>query len=146
MRLIGLAVVLVLSLVLISRAQETDQTFGAWTASCEVDKMTDAKRCFLMSSPIAFAFYDGRVDFLHVGTKHYPGSGVMLRVDSDPPLFAKEPGFSWQAEEILKRFATAQRILTRYHRFAGGVVDNEVSMRGFADALAYVRAWYERHP
>lgn len=145
MRLIGLAVVLVLSLLpaRVARAQQIErQTFGEWTARCEVDKMTDAKKCLLYSRPLHFAFNNGRLELVFVGTKHYPGSQVMLRIDNEPPLSVKEPGFTGgQASDILNRFVTnAQRIRTRYREWPGKFVDSELSTTGFAEALGYVRS------
>jgi TonB family protein len=143
MRVIGLAVVLVLCLVVNGRALEVERrTFGDWTARCETDKMTDAKKCLVLSKPVAFGFLDGRLQIVLVGTKHYPGSQVMLRIDSEPPLSTKEPGFTGkQADEILNRFTgNADRIRTRYREWPGRFVDSELSTRGVADALAYVRS------
>jgi hypothetical protein len=145
MRRIGLAVVLFLTLFLglTARAQQIErQTFGEWTARCEVDKMTDAKKCFVYSRPLYFGFSNGRLELVFVGTKHHPGSQVMLRIDNEPPLSVKEPGFTGgQAADILKLVAAnAQRIRTRHQEWPGKFVESELSPTGFAEALAYVRS------
>jgi hypothetical protein len=78
-----------------------------------------------------------------VGIKHYPGSDVMLRIDTEPALSTKAPAFrDREAADILERFTkNPQRILIRYRQYPGGkYVDREVSIEGFSEALAYVRS------
>jgi hypothetical protein len=138
-------IVLLLSLALPAVAQQIErQAFGDWTGRCWVDKMTDAQKYLVMSAvsaPVAFGFTNGNLDIVIVGRKHHPGSQVMLRIDSDPPLTSKEPGFTGrEATVILDRFANAQRIRIRYREWPNKFVDGELSTNGFADALAHVRS------
>jgi len=146
MRRIALVVALILNLflALFVQAEPSErQTFGKWTVICEVDKMTDKKNCFIISQTVNFAFSTGRLMGVSVGIKHYPGSDVMLRIDSEPALSAKAPAFrDREAAEILERFTkNPQRILIRYRQYPEGkYVDREVSIEGFSEALAYVRS------
>ena len=88
MRLIGLAVVLVLSLVLPGHAQEAQrQTFGEWTAHCQVDTMTDAKKCLILSKPVAFGFRDARLEIVLIGTKHTGADRIRTRYRKMPGRF-----------------------------------------------------------
>jgi ABC transporter substrate binding protein len=84
MRLIGVVVAVGLFVApLTVMAQQVErQTFGEWTARCEVDKMSDAKKCLLYSRPLYFAFSNGRLELVFVGTKHYPGSQSTDRVEA----------------------------------------------------------------
>ena len=145
MRLIGVVVAVGLFVApLTVMAQQVErQTFGGWTAQCEVDKMSDAKKCLVFSKPLFFGFTNGHLSIVIIGTKHYPGSQVMLRIDDEPPLSGQQPGFTGgQATKIMERCATdAQRIRTRYREWpTGSFVEGELSPKGFADALAYVRS------
>jgi invasion protein IalB len=142
--LLPIALVLNLFLAFCARAQPAErQTFGKWTVACQVDKMTDAKNCFVISQTLDFAFSNGRLMGVIIGLRHYPGSYVMLRIDSEPALSAKAPGFRGrEADEILERFTkNPQRILIRYQEYPDRTyVDREVSIEGFSEALAYVRS------
>lgn len=134
--------IVVLAVAVPASAQQVErQTFGEWTARCDVDKMTDAKKCLVFSSLLAFGFTNGRLEIAVVGRRHYPGSQVMLRFDSDPPLSSKEPGFTGrEAASILEHIGRAQRVLIRYREWPDKFVEKEFSTTGFTDAVTYVRS------
>jgi len=141
---LALGLILNLSLAFLVQAQPSErEKFGEWNVICEEDRMADKKNCFIISQTVNFAFSNGRLMGVSVSIKHYPGSDVMLWIDSDPALSTKAPAFrNREAAEILERFTkNPQRILIRYRQYPEGTyVDREVSIEGFSEALAYVRS------
>src|SRR5215472_13396955 len=91
---LAIALILNLSLAFLAQAQPKErQKFVEWSVICEVDRMTDKKNCFIISQTVNFAFSNGRLMAVSVGIKHYPGSNVVLRIDSEPALSTKAPAF-----------------------------------------------------
>jgi hypothetical protein len=124
----------------VSAQVSASQDFGAWRVQCRVDSMSDKTSCLVFSSPpqLYFAFKDGRVQMVGVGTRHDPGSLVMLRLDSEPAMSATAPGFSGtQAQSITEGMLRAQRVRTRYTKFPREPMEHEFSTQEFEPAMAF---------
>lgn len=132
---------LLAGVTLTALAQSTDrEKFSQWSVDCRIDAMTDAKTCLIHSSPVRLvvAVKNGNLEAIMVGGRHDPGSNVMIRLDSNQPLSAREPGFRGHAAAmIIESIPKAKRILTRHTEWPSKQVDGEFSTEGFADAFEF---------
>jgi len=123
-------------------AQSTDrQMFGEWRVDCR-DK-AGVKSCLILLPPahLMVAIKDGAVQMVVVGTSHAPASQVTLRLDDEPPLSTKPPGFTGSdASAIVERLPKAQRVFTRHSPGARRDVDGQGSPNGFSEALQFAIA------
>ncbi|MGI9068616.1 MAG: hypothetical protein ACR2HX_19710 [Pyrinomonadaceae bacterium] len=123
---------------------------GVWMVGCEKDAITDEKSCYLDRGDLR-VWADGRGrSEIYVGSNHYPGSAVIIRIDRSAPLAINSSRFNGSfgyrtSPAIIQRVASAKTITTRYQKWPyTDYEDQTLSTYGFKEALAYIR-WAVRH-
>jgi hypothetical protein len=143
MKLISL-VVLVLSCCLPVHAQQAadkiilEKTIASWRVACRQDAMTDRKSCAIFTARGLMVILLQNADpLITMLGKKYPSSPVFLRLDEQPALTIKEPGWRGpDALKILDDLGRASSILTRYQEWPSRTnIDTRTDMAGFAEAL-----------
>ncbi len=122
------------------------ETVGTnWSTGCKKDPVTDQRYCYMyMKDLVIFVYPKGGVT-LSIGTDHFPGSSVTLRLDQGVPSTApaKDNGsFPPQTSaRLVKQLANARTITTRYMKWPYRTwIDQTWDLHGLPETLKYV-AW-----
>jgi hypothetical protein len=122
----------------------------AWHVGCEKDPITDEKTCHADKGDFrVWTNAAGRSE-VYVGSEHYPGSQVVIRIDKTSPLAINsrvyDGGFGYRASPgIINRIAAAKFVSTRYQKWPyRDYVDETWNTYGFKEALAYIK-WAVAH-
>jgi len=117
---------------------------GDWYIECKIDLMTDKKSCFLriargrkLMVTLTFAFIENySLGGICVGSKHYPGSKIFLRVDKNPPHSVPSKDCFTNIAKILKEIRGGKVVKTRFQKWPSKYwVDHEISTYGLLLAL-----------
>ena len=120
-----------------------------WNIGCEKDAVTDKKQCHMnLKNLWIFVYPNGRAT-VSVGSDHFPGSSVTVRIDSGAPITTSAGGdgnFSAPSSaKIIERLSRAKTITTRYMKWPyRSWVDDTWDVYGFNEALKYLK-WAVKH-
>ena len=89
-----------------------------WSTSCKQDAMEDYRYCFAHKDNLYVWVFDNGKMGINIGTDHFPGTGVQLRIGCGSPYKADKNGW-WgvEAGRILQRLLKAQKVTTRYQEW-----------------------------
>lgn len=117
----------------------------SWQVSCEKDPITDDKACYMdRGDTRVWIDARGRSE-LYIGSSHYPGSQVVIRIDKSAPLAIRSRtfggSFGYRASPtIINKITSAATVTTRYQKWPYKDYEDETwSTYGFKEALAYIR-------
>ncbi|MFM2348280.1 MAG: hypothetical protein RL654_3033 [Pseudomonadota bacterium] len=119
-----------------------------WTAACKRDAMSDGITCHLKRGALwVFQFKTGRTT-VSIGSDHYPGSSVAVRIDNLPPIQApagKDGNLDTSASgSVTTQLSKGQKFRTRYMKWPYREwVEGEEGTRGFTPAHEYLK-WVMR--
>lgn len=87
-----------------------------WRTTCRVDGMDDSHWCALLRGSLAIGIGKSGRPLVSIGSEHFPGSKITIRIDKNPPITAMAGnGFSeQQAKEIIDQLKGGETVLTRY--------------------------------
>ncbi len=116
-----------------------------WHVSCRKDVITDGKSCF-MNRGATFVFVDDTGAYnLHLGTDHYPGSDIVIRIDNGKPIFMNSRTSTGSfgprlSAAIIQSISKAKTVTTRYYKWPRNLpLDATWEPYGFNEALAYIK-------
>ena len=112
-----------------------------WQSICRRDKMTDDRRCFLIQGGLSVTVDRSNSFSVNIGHNHYPGTNVMLRLDSEKPMSAGENGWiGVDAGKIVKKILASKKVATRFTKWPNKVPsDEEFDPHGLDVAIEYAR-------
>jgi len=115
--------------------------FDQWHTSCREDLMNDTRTCIGTKGDLSIVVRRSGVEAILVGSQHYPGTNVMLRIDDTPPLSADPTGWSdAEAIRIYDGLKKAQTVATRYSEWPyPGPKDKKVTAFGVAEMVEYLK-------
>jgi len=90
-----------------------------WSTGCKKDEMDDTRWCSLHKGDLQVLIWKDGSHSVGVGSNHYPGSSITVRIDKGRPISAaEETGFSkQQSESILGHLKKGVSVLTRYQEW-----------------------------
>lgn len=104
---------------------------GEWLFSCEKDRFTEDKICFLFQKDLTVFLCNG-VYFISVGPHDFSTSEIFLKIDETRALHTKKPVFS-NALWIINNLKKGKIVYTRYKRFPNqDNIDDEIDLSGFS--------------
>ncbi|MFS0827576.1 hypothetical protein [Pseudomonas phoenicis] len=112
-----------------------------WNLRCRKDEMDDTHYCAMSRGPLTIGVYGHSSRFVSVGSEHFPGSSITLRIDEDVPVTAlAKPGFSsLQETGLMAAMSKGTSVLTRYVKWPyESNQDKRVSLFGFNPALQII--------
>lgn len=112
-----------------------------WSLGCRKDEMNDTHYCAMSRGALVVGAYGGSSRFVNVGSEHYPGSTIALRIDKETPVTAPaDPGFSSAQEAaLISEMSKGTSVLTRYMEWPYETnKDKQVSLFGFNSALQII--------
>ncbi|MEK6281884.1 MAG: hypothetical protein AABN95_16140 [Acidobacteriota bacterium] len=117
-----------------------------WRVSCRKDAMTDRGSCFMYLRDLwVFVNADGKAT-LSIGSEHYPGSDVMLRVDKRVPVIMNtrllKGSFNLlDSQKLIAELSRAKTITTRYRKWPNNHDRDDMweEIVGFNEALQYLK-------
>lgn len=129
--------------------QFSEPSDSNWRVSCTKDPITDRKLCHMnMKDLWIFASPDSK-PIVSVGSEHYPGSSVTLRLDQDTPISNTSKGsgqFSSQVSaSLVEQLKSAKSVTTRHMKWPyQSWKDESWDLYGFAETLQYI-TWAVDH-
>lgn len=114
---------------------------GQWSLRCLQDTMTDHRYCSVSSGPL-WVLVDAKGPInISVGSNHYPGSRVALRLDNGTPRTASADGFNRaESSTLLRSILRAKSVRTRHVEWPDRVhTDESVTTEGLQEALDVAR-------
>ncbi|HCX31788.1 MAG TPA: hypothetical protein DHU55_18770 [Blastocatellia bacterium] len=117
-----------------------------WRVGCSKDAMSDRGSCYMsLRDLLIFVNADGKAT-LSIGSDHYPGSSVMLRIDNGAPVAMStrllKGSFNFQdSQKLIAQISRAKTLTTRYRKWPDGYDRDDVweEVYGFNEALQYIR-------
>lgn len=117
--------------------------FSNWSLSCEKDAMTDKKRCSMQLNDLWIYVYANGKSIVSIGSEHFPGSSVAIRIDGGTPIKASgdndgdySPATS---AKIIAQLKKAKTITTRFMKWPyQHWVDQSWDLYGFPEAYQYI--------
>tara|TARA_Y100000815_G_scaffold185010_1_gene168853 strand:+ start:1089 stop:1901 length:813 start_codon:yes stop_codon:yes gene_type:complete len=108
-----------------------------WDMRCTIDRIGDSKSCSLSKGHLTVGIWKDGSTLAWVGSNHYPGTAMTVRVDRGRPISAGErSGFSSsQAATIVSQLKSGQSAITRYQEWPyRSNLDEDVDLFGFSQA------------
>jgi len=124
-----------------------EPTKGNWSVRCDKDAMDDSIDCSARLGSLAILVKKDGGHYVFVGSNHYPGTNVAIRLgDSKPHIAASEVQFgAAKSEEILRLLKNGVRVSTRYQEWPNRhFTDDTVELYGFEEVYAYLQ-WAVNH-
>ena len=120
-----------------------------WSVACNVDKITDAKTCSIVSTnkSVVYVRNSDKPSFLIVGSKSIDVlRATYLRVDKNTPFKVNRLAFYRpNLDKILKEMTSGKMMYFRYHReYSASTYDDEISLKGFSFAYNTLNLLYSR--
>lgn len=116
-----------------------------WSVGCEKDPITDEKSCYMDRDEFrVWVDARGRSE-VYIGSSHYPGSNVVIRIDKGAPIFINSRtfngSFGYRASPgLINRIAGAKTVTTRFQEWPyKDYRDSTWSTYGFKEALSYLK-------
>lgn len=125
-----------------------DPTEPKWNVHCSVDKITDAKECFI-SNKLNIFYLKGsdQPSFLMIGGE---GADLLrstyLRIDKNKPFKVNQLVFKRPVlDNILKEMTSGKMIYLRYHKkYKESSYDDEAPLKGFSTAYNTLNILYPK--
>lgn len=125
-----------------------DPTEPKWNVHCSVDKITDAKECFI-SNKLNIFYLKGsdQPSFLMIGGE---GADLLrstyLRIDKNKPFKVNQLVFKRPVlDNILKEMTSGKMIYLRYHKkYKESSYDDEAPLKGFSTAYKTLNILYPK--
>jgi len=117
-----------------------------WSTLCEIDKMNDTHWCFLEKRDLRVIMWKDGTLFVAIGSNHYPGSKMVVRVDKNKPISAPEKsGFTAaQTRSIIGQLIVGSTVVTRYKKWPyQSNNDESFELFGFPQALEILKKIYD---
>jgi hypothetical protein len=117
----------------------------AWQVGCEKDPITDKKSCHADRGDFRVWVDSAGRSEIYIGSSHYPGTQVVIRIDKTAPLAVNSRAFNGSfgyrtSPNIIKRIASAKTVTTRFQKWPDrDYVDETWNTFGFNETLAYIR-------
>jgi len=124
-----------------------EPTRGNWSVRCNKDTMDDSVDCSARLGSLAVLVKKGGGHYVFVGSDHYPGTDVAIRLgDSKPLIAAGEIQFgAARSEEILLGLKNGMKVSTRYQEWPNKYFTDEAfELYGFEEVYAYLQ-WAAEH-
>lgn len=117
-----------------------------WSVGCKKDAIDDSKFCYMQIFDLWIWRFGPERYMVSIGAKHYPGSGIALRIDQHPASTAKESGFTGpEALALIEKLKTAKSVTTRFQEWPNGYnTDQTFALYGFAETFQYVNWAYDQ--
>jgi hypothetical protein len=125
----------------------TERAQDNWSTSCSKDAMNDSVRCYATIRDLMVAVHKDGSHYLVVGSDHYPGSDVAIRLDKSAPLVvsSKVQYAPPQSNQILGRLKNGMTVSTRYQEWPyKGYKDSTFELYGFEEVYSYLQ-WAVKH-
>ncbi|MBI4756961.1 MAG: hypothetical protein HY778_16400 [Betaproteobacteria bacterium] len=114
-----------------------------WDVGCEKDPITDKKTCHMHMKNLWVFVYGKGKPIISIGHDHFPGSSVVIRIDSSTPISSSaasdgnlSPALS---AKVIERLKHAKQVTTRYMEWPyRSWVDDSWDMYGFNEAFQYI--------
>jgi len=128
-----------------SALERADYAINSWRVGCEKDAITDERTCHVDRGDLrVWADSRGRME-IYIGSSHYPGSPVWIRIDKAAPLAINSRTFNGSfgyraSPAIISKISRAKTITTRYQKWPYTDYEDESwDNYGFKEAVAYIR-------
>jgi hypothetical protein len=126
-----------------------DRMDSTWHVSCRKDPINDSKSCSINRRDLWVYVYPSKPSIISVGSNHFPGSTVTVRIDGSEPLSASANNDgnynSGTSSRIIERLKQGEEITTRYMEWPyQSWMDRTWNLQGFSEAYAYSR-WAVQH-
>lgn len=110
---------------------------AGWQRTCQQDKMSDARSCFLNKGDLFIWIDNTGVRYVHVGYEHFPRSTVAIRVDQSKPRVATSDGWSGPAaKSLVKHLLSGESFQTRFMKWPyQSYVESEEKVEGLKQGL-----------
>lgn len=130
-------------------ANDLNDYKNTWSVSCQVDAMTDKKKCTLHRRDLVVMLESGKVVFLYVGDEHFPGKQTAIRIDDKKPHIGKQGSdgdfTGGQVRTIVQQLTKGKSVITRFYQWPEDFArDDTFELTGFNEALEYAK-WASRH-
>ena len=111
--------------------------------SCTKDPIHDLKSCHMhiVNLSLWIHVHHRGSPSVTIGTHHYPGSTVALRINNEKPFVTNgEKGFDAKTSAIIiQKLTKNPKVVTRYQKWPEAYpTDNMFQMFGFAEAYEYI--------
>ncbi len=119
----------------------------AWHAACKSDAMTDEHTCAIMKDDLVIIKSKEGYQAI-IGTKHFPNTTALLRIDKDKPIESGEKGqySHQQSADFINEMASAKTVTTRFTQWPYEKhVDSTMDMTNFNTAKKVLDLIYEKH-
>lgn len=117
--------------------QDGQAYYARWRIFCSVDAMSDRRSCALMKDDLYVSVGSRGVEALLIGEKHFPGTSVLIRIDSGKPIESSAKGwFGRDAAKLIELASKSTNLRTRYTKWPSKAwVDSETEATGLAEAV-----------
>lgn len=125
--------------------QDILQRVQNWSVRCRVDRIDDTRRCFINKEGLTVGIWKDSTPYISIGSSHYPGSSITVRVDKNQPVVASErSGFSpAQSQDVLNQLKISSSLITRYQEWPyESNVDKNIDLYGFNEAWDFLKIVY----
>ncbi|MGK5080490.1 hypothetical protein [Janthinobacterium sp. HLX7-2] len=114
-----------------------------WSVGCTKDSMTDAKACQLHRKNLWIFIPAKGSPLVSVGSDHFPGSSVSVRLGADAPITSSSPNGYFSAKQstaIISKLQRSDKISTRYMEWPHNYYADETwAIYGFNEAFQYAK-------
>ena len=120
----------------------TESAFENWDTRCIKDAMTDEVACRAFFRDFALLVTQAGDMKIVVGSDHYPGSNVALRIDDGVPMVAPSAAqFSAaQSKQLAESLRNGQTVKLRYQEWPYEAnVDKSFTLHGYEEVYAFLQ-------
>jgi|GEM_PF-1656676 len=117
-----------------------------WSTSCEKDLMEDTHWCQLHKEDLWVGIWKDKTPFVNIGSNHFPGSMMSIRIDKNKPISATEDrGFrKSEIDIIIEQLVKGDMVATRYKEWPyHGNIDKSFGLFGFSQAWEILHKIYD---
>lgn len=114
-----------------------------WDVGCEKDQITDRKTCHMRIKNLWIFVYGKGKPIVSIGHDHFPGSSVVIRIDSGTPVSGSAASDGYfpptVSAKVIERLKHAKQVTTRYMEWPyRSWVDDSLDMYGFNETFQYI--------
>lgn len=120
-------------------------TTSGWDRHCAVDPMTDERLCLVTQGDISIIVNRNGVSIISIGSEHFPGSQVFLRIDEAVAQVTAPPGWGGAAAvKLISKMASGKKLVTRYTKWPDrAATDGVTQSEGLKQSIG-IATWAAR--